>query len=470
MLFNSLDYLLFLPLIVVAFYAIPHKFRWVLLLGGSYYFYMCWRAEFVLLIILSTLVDYWSALKMSEKIRKIDKKPFLFLSIFVNLGLLFTYKYYDFFAFNVNLVFDQFNLFASLPYFDLLLPVGISFYTFQTLSYSIDVYNGRAQAEKHLGYFALYVSYFPQLVAGPIERANRLIPQLRRRPKLTKDDVRYAVNKILLGYVKKVVVADTLALYVNQMFGNVSGGNGTQLYLASFLFGVQLFCDFSGYTDIAMGSARLMGVKLMENFKKPYWTMNVAEYWSRWHISLTTWIRDYVFIPLIKSAGKAGKSPLFYVFATVLVMATIGFWHGAKWTFIFFGVYQSFFLLTQRMLQPIPFFKQIKRYSIVRFGYKLFNANVMIFGAIFFRSQSMTDVLEIYTKIFTEFTLNPFEILSAYKFDLLTSSVLCFLLLGTTYFNEELRFKRNWIYISAMIGFILLFGQDTKNQFIYFQF
>lgn len=468
--FNSLQYLIFLPLVVILFYRVPHKYRWILLLAASYYFYMCWKVEYALLIMLSTGIDYYASLKMAEKPDKKARRPYLAISLLGNLGLLFMFKYYDFFAYNLNVVLDQFNLFAGLPYFELLLPVGISFYTFQTLSYTLDVYNDRTPPERHFGYFAVYVSYFPQLVAGPIERSSRLIPQLRANPPLAKDDVRYAVNKILLGFAKKVVVADTLALYVNEVYGNIGGATGTQLFLASFFFGVQIFCDFSGYTDIAIGSARLMGVRLMENFKRPYWTMGVAELWSKWHISLTTWIRDYLYVPLLEAGPGKGKNQAWQALVAVIVMVAIGFWHGARWTFVFFGLYHSFFLLSQRALSFLPFFKKIKQYSYVRVGYKLFNVVISVLALVFFRSPNMDDAWRIFRKIFTKFSLRPDDFLFAYKFDLMMATGLSLLLLLTLLFNEELRFKRNWLYISTMIGIILLLGQDSHTQFIYFQF
>ncbi len=226
MIFNSIEFLVFFFVVILVFYSIPHRFRWMFLLAGSYYFYMCWKVEYVFLIILSTLIDYWAGRMMSDEPVKKKRRKYLAASLIVNLGLLFFFKYYGFFTNNVEVLLSQFNILVNFKEFDFLLPVGISFYTFQTLSYSIDVYRGELKAEKHLGYFALYVTYFPQLVAGPIERAGTLLPQLRKEADVTREDIRYGINKILLGFFKKLVVADTVATYVDQVFDNVAGGTG----------------------------------------------------------------------------------------------------------------------------------------------------------------------------------------------------------------------------------------------------
>lgn len=470
MLFNSLDFLFFLPAVIVLYYIIPHKHRWIMLLGASYYFYMCWRVEYIFLIIASTMVDYWAGLKMSEKTTKAQRKPFLLVSLTVNLGLLFYFKYYGFFAFNLNEIFSHFNIISRVPYMNILLPVGISFYTFQTLSYSIDIYRGTAKEERHLGYFALYVTYFPQLVAGPIERSTRLLPQLKERPTVTKEDVRYAVNKILLGFFKKLVIADNLAVFVNETYGSLEGSNGTQVYLATLFFGFQIFCDFSGYTDIAIGSARLMGVRLMENFRKPLWERNLSDFWARWHISLTTWIRDYIYVPLRKAGRNISANSPQAAASTIFILVVIGFWHGASWTFIVFGLFHGVLLVVQRLTRSFPVFVWMRKHKFTDFFYRMYNFQLTVFLGVFFRAQTMSDAWLVYEKIFTDFTLNLSAILSAYKFQILLSCVLSLMLLGTAAFNRKLKFKYNWMYVSGVIVLIILLGTDSKNQFIYFQF
>jgi len=388
------------------------------------------------------------------------------LSLCVNLGFLFYFKYFNFFTENTAMALSQFNILTNFEYYDILLPVGISFYTFQTLSYTIDVYQGRSQPETHLGYFALYVAYFPQLVAGPIERSSRLIPQLKKEPNITNEDIRYGVNKILLGFFKKLVVADTVAQYVNLVYGNVDGTTGTQLYWASFLFGVQLFADFSGYTDIAMGSARLMGVKLMENFYRSLWTENHTEHWARWHISLTSWIRDYVYIPLKSISSSPGALMVWSLF----ILALIGFWHGANWTFIMFGVINGCVMLIQRMIQPTIVGRVMRTNQFTFSIQKFVNLNIIVLEGIYFRSVDIDMAHNIYGKIFTEFNFNIPELLSLFKFEFLMSILVSCLLWVTALFNIQLKFKYNWLYIIVMLFLIILLGQDLKNQFIYFQF
>jgi len=466
MLFNSLDYLIFLPLVIVAFYLVPNRYRWVLLLAASYYFYMCWKWQYIFLIVISTMVDFYAGIQIAKTPDKKKKRWFLMLSLCVNLGFLFYFKYFNFFTENTAMALSQFNILTNFEYYDILLPVGISFYTFQTLSYTIDVYQGRSQPETHLGYFALYVAYFPQLVAGPIERSSRLIPQLKKEPNITNEDIRYGVNKILLGFFKKLVVADTVAQYVNLVYGNVDGTTGTQLYWASFLFGVQLFADFSGYTDIAMGSARLMGVKLMENFYRSLWTENHTEHWARWHISLTSWIRDYVYIPLKSISSSPGALMVWSLF----ILALIGFWHGANWTFIMFGVINGCVMLIQRMIQPTIVGRVMRTNQFTFSIQKFVNLNIIVLEGIYFRSVDIDMAHNIYGKIFTEFNFNIPELLSLFKFEFLMSILVSCLLWVTALFNIQLKFKYNWLYIIVMLFLIILLGQDLKNQFIYFQF
>jgi D-alanyl-lipoteichoic acid acyltransferase DltB (MBOAT superfamily) len=466
MLFNSLDYLIFLPLVVAAFYLIPNRFRWVLLLAASYYFYMCWKWQYIFLILISTMVDFYAGIQIAKTPDKKKKRWFLLLSLFVNLGFLFYFKYFNFFTENTAIVLSQFNILADFEYYDILLPVGISFYTFQTLSYTIDVYQGKSEPETHLGYFALYVAYFPQLVAGPIERSTRLIPQLRREPKVTPDDIRYAINKILLGFFKKLVVADTVSQYVNLVYANVDGTTGTQLYWGAFLFAVQLYADFSGYTDIAMGSARLMGVRLMENFKRPLWQENHSAYWANWHISLTSWIRDYVYIPL----AKINRSKYALMFWSVFILVLIGFWHGANWTFIMFGLVNGIVMLIQRSIRNTRFARKIRSNVFTLQIQKYINLNILLLEAVYFRSVDVNMAHKIYGKIFTEFNLNFAELLSLYKFEYLMAMFVSGLLWLTVFFNNQLRFRHNWLYVTGMLFLIIFLGQDLKNSFVYFQF
>jgi D-alanyl-lipoteichoic acid acyltransferase DltB (MBOAT superfamily) len=468
--FNSLEYILFFMLMIFVYHTIPHRHRWKLLLAGSYYFYMCWKVEYVVLIVLSTVVDYWAAIRMSEKIDKEERKPFLYLSLLINLGLLFFFKYYNFVSANVETLFSQFNIFYDIKEFDLLLPVGISFYTFQTLSYSIDVYRGQTKAERHLGYFALYVSYFPQLVAGPIERSSSLIPQLRKDRETSPNDLRFGIYKILLGFFKKLVLADTCAHYVDLIFGNTAAASGVQIFLAMNLFAVQIYGDFSGYTDIAIGSARLMGIRLMENFDKPMWVRSFSEFWNKWHISLTRWIEDYMHRPLLNLMPKWKKNMLYNALVVVIVMLAIGLWHGAKWTFVIFGLYNAVMLITQTALRQLPVFKMLAKRAWYEFMSRIWNWFLLVLGIAFFRAQDLEHAFLAYTKLFTDFRPSLEEIFISHRFELVASITVSIMALFIIFNEKHLRLKYKWAYVIGMILVIILLGQDRSNQFIYFQF
>ncbi|MCH9032659.1 MAG: MBOAT family protein, partial [candidate division Zixibacteria bacterium] len=341
MLFHSLEFVFFFPLVVALFFLLPHRFRWVLLLVASYYFYMSWKAEYAVLIIFSTLIDYFAARRMERHTEKSKRKKYLILSIVSNIGLLFAFKYFNFFSAEVRESLAQFNMFYDSPLFEILLPVGISFYTFQTISYTIDVYRGDRSAEKHLGYFALYVSFFPQLVAGPIERSTRLLPQFFQEKRFEIGRVVDGIRLMLFGFFKKLVIADRLAVYVNNVYGAPDEYSALTLLVAVYFFAFQIYCDFSGYSDIAIGAARVMGYDLMENFRRPYLSRSVSEFWRRWHISLSSWFKDYLYLPL--GGNRVSKSRWSFNIVTVFVIC--GLWHGANWTFVAFGVLHALYLL-----------------------------------------------------------------------------------------------------------------------------
>jgi len=298
MLFNTIQFAIFLPIVIIAYYLIPHKFRWILLLAASYYFYMSWKVEYIFLIVFSTLVDYSTGIFMDKLPTKKAKLPLLILSLTTNLGLLFFFKYYNFATENINELLQSFSIHSQIPLMSFLLPVGISFYTFQTLSYSIDVYLGRQKAEKHLGYFALYVSFFPQLVAGPIERFSRLNPQLRAKHVFSFNNLANGLRLILYGLFIKMVIADNLSGIVDQIYAAPEKFSSLNILTGVFFYSFQIYSDFYGYSIIAIGSALIMGIKIMDNFKTPYLSKNIAEFWQRWHISLSTWFRDYLYFPM----------------------------------------------------------------------------------------------------------------------------------------------------------------------------
>lgn len=349
MLFNSLEFPLFLFVVCLGYFALPPAKRWMLLLSASYFFYMYWRADYAILLVISTVVDFEAAKRIADSPSKVRKRFWLCVSLSSNLGMLFYFKYYNFLAGSLNTLFGAFHQPAALPYSDFLLPVGISFYTFQTMSYVIDVFLGRMPAERHLGYFALFVSYFPQLVAGPIERADRLLPQLRTAHRFDYVHAVEGLRLILWGLFKKVVVADRIAPIVEAVYSDPAGNAGPACLLASILFGFQILCDFSGYSDIALGSARLMGINLMQNFRQPYRATSLRDFWQRWHISLSTWFRDYVYVPLGGNRGSRGRT-----YRNLLVVFLIsGVWHGAAWTFVIWGALHGVLLVAEHALAPV---------------------------------------------------------------------------------------------------------------------
>ena len=287
-LFNSWQFFLFLLIVALLYFIFPYRHRWIVLLLASYYFYICWKPEYGILLIISTCIDYFSGIMMGREELKEKRKKYLIISIISNLGLLFTFKYYNFFNLSITSFLTNFNIFYNLPYSQLLLPVGISFYTFQTLSYSIDVYHGKINPEKRFGIFALYVVFFPQLVAGPIERASRLLPQFYNKYDFDYKRVTDGLKLIVWGLFKKVVIADRLSVFVEQVYGTPYEYQGISLIIATVFFAFQIYCDFSGYSDIAIGSAQILGFKLMDNFRRPYFSKSIPVCWQRWHISLST--------------------------------------------------------------------------------------------------------------------------------------------------------------------------------------
>lgn len=341
MLFNSIEFLLFFPFVVGMLFLLPFKFRWAFLLLASYFFYGLANGWFLLLIVLSTLIDYLVALKMSKFDEKKDRKPYLYVSLFSNLGLLVLFKYFNFFISSFTHLFELLHLEYAIPALEIILPVGISFYTFQTLAYSIDVYRGNTKAESHFGVFALYVTYFPQLVAGPIERSQSLIPQLKKKTNLSYENVTGGLKLMAWGFFKKVVIADQIAPLIQNVTNSPNEFYALSVLLCSVLFSYQIYCDFSGYSDIAIGAAQIMGVKLMVNFRRPFASKSLGELWGRWHISLNNWFKDYLYVPL--GGNRHGKFKLYRnVFIVFLIS---GLWHGASYNFIIWGMLHGIFVL-----------------------------------------------------------------------------------------------------------------------------
>ena len=396
MLFNSLEFLIFFPIVVTVYFTLPDRLRRFFLLGASYYFYMSWKPEYLILIIISTLIDYYAGIQMGKAESTSTRKAYLILSLCTNLGILFAFKYFNLFNDTVRNIFNSCNIFYGIPAFEALLPVGVSFYTFQTLSYTFDVYRKHKEPETHFHIFALYVSFFPQLVAGPIERSTHLLPQFYKRHTFDGHRVVSGLQLILWGLFKKVVIADTLAVYVNTVYNAPDTVQGLPVLLATYFFAFQIYCDFSGYSDIAIGCAQIMGYDLRENFRRPYFAQSIAEFWKRWHISLSSWFKDYLYIPL---GGNRVLKWRWY-FNLLVVFLVSGLWHGANWTFVIWGALHGLYLVLSNMTQAIrarvsQFFHLDQVPVVHQYVRMLITFHLVLFSWIFFRANSIPDAFLI---------------------------------------------------------------------------
>ena len=472
MLFNSIEFLLFLPIVFVLYWFVfdkKLKYQNLLILVSSYVFYGWWDYRFLSLIFFSTIVDYFIGLGISNQASLKNKRILLWCSVLFNLGVLGFFKYYNFF------IDSWIDLFSSVGYdiksvwtLNIILPVGISFYTFQTMSYTIDIFKGKLNHTKDFISFASFVSFFPQLVAGPIERASNLLPQILKKREFKYEQGVQGLRLILYGMFKKVVIADSLAPIVNDIFGNYQDFGGGTLWLGAIYFSFQIYCDFSGYSDIAIGTSKLLGFELISNFKFPYFSRNIGEFWRRWHISLSTWFRDYLYIPL--GGSKVGKwKSLRNVFIIFLVS---GFWHGANWTFIVWGLFHSILFIPSFILKTNRKFVSsvIAENSLMPSPKEFIQVGItfilVTIGWVFFRSQTIGDSFNFLLKMFFEF-----DFLLNYKSGviyILPISILDYLFRK----NERLKnnqFRYEWIIFSILI---LIISEKFGNysEFIYFQF
>ena len=397
MLFTSSNFVFFFIIYLLLFFQIPHRFRWLFCLLSSLYFYMCWRPEYVVLIIVSITIDYLAARYIEATDVRWRRKLALIVSLCTNLGLLGVFKYGNFVFENVASLMGGADLLSEEPLFDVLLPVGISFYTFQSMSYTIDVYRRRIRAERHYGYFAAYVSFFPQLVAGPIERASNLLPQLKERVRFDPDLAVSGLRLMLLGFFKKLCIANQLNPVVSAVYDTPQDFGGGMLVLGTLLFAAEIYCDFSGYTDIAIGVARTQGYHFKPNFREPYLATSFRQFWRRWHISLSTWFRDYVYIPL----GGSRRSRARVSFNLIVVFAVSGLWHGASWNFVIWGVLHGVYLAVERFVRRVTSTNAtLTRWAGARVGkvclWSLVFGRVCL-GWVFFRAQDLPTAWYIVT-------------------------------------------------------------------------
>jgi alginate O-acetyltransferase complex protein AlgI len=483
MLFNSFSFAIFLPVVLLLYwFATKRSLRLqnVLLLVASYYFYACWDYRFLFLLIFSTLLDYVSAIKISQALTLSGKRFWFWLAIGINLSFLGVFKYFNFFSTSFRDSLSFLGIHADNVTLEIILPIGISFYTFHGLSYVIDIYKERIKPERNLIDYSLFVSFFPLLVAGPIERATHLLPQIKAQRNFDYNNAVSGLRQILWGFFKKVVIADNCAEYANLVFNNSSDYSGSTLVLGALFFAFQIYCDFSGYSDIAIGTARLFGIDLLRNFAYPYFSRDIAEFWRRWHISLSTWFRDYVYIPL---GGNKG-TPWVNIRNIFVIFLVSGFWHGANWTFIFWGFLNALYFLPLLLLKrnrenlaiaaPDSHLPSLRELRGIIFTFAL-----TVLAWIFFRAENLTHAFSMISEIFSRslLTVPYFPRISTIGSLLI---LICFLIIvewigrREQFALESVRnvrwsFVRKGIYYT-IVGLIFFFGSFEENQFIYFQF
>ena len=481
MLFNSIHFLIFFPIVITLYFIVKHKYRWILLLAASYYFYMSWKAEYAVLLLLSTIITFYTAIAMAKSSSQKLKQFYLWISILVNISMLFFFKYANFATDSVREFLALFSIHFEPFVLNVLLPVGISFYTFQAISYSIDIYNNKINPELNFGIYALYHSFFPQLVAGPIERAGNLLHQFYEEHKFEYKRVVDGLKLMLWGFFKKVVVADRLAIIVNTIYNNVGDYTGIYLLIGTIFFAFQIYCDFSGYSDIAIGSAQIMGFRLMDNFKRPYFSKSIPEFWRRWHISLSSWFRDYVYIPL---GGSKISVPRWY-FNLFSIFLISGLWHGAKWTFIIWGALHGIYMIssqiTKKWRESIVDKTGLGKFPRIHYAFKIiFVFSLVCFSWIFFRANNVHDAFYIILKIFSNFNLEfsahvlnigwPTLIIALSSIALLEFVHIIQSYISIREFLDSKALYIRWSILVILIISILLFGEFSQTEFIYFQF
>lgn len=468
MLFNSIEFLIFFPIVCIVYFLLKNN-RWRIpfLLIASYYFYMNWKPVYAVLIMTSTVLTYCCGLLVERYAdNQPRKKLFLIISLVLNFAILFIFKYFNFINESIFNLLELAGLRWTVPNLDVLLPVGISFYTFQAVGYSIDVYRGTIKAERNFITYALFVSFFPQLVAGPIERAKNLLPQFHEEHKFDYDRLMAGLRLMLWGYFLKLCVADRCGIYVDAIFNNVDKHNGGSFLVASLMFPFQIYGDFAGYSLIAIGTAKVLGFSLMENFHRPYFSTSVGEFWHRWHISLSTWFKDYLYIPL--GGNRVSKARNYFnLFVTFMVS---GIWHGANWTFLCWGSLHGLLLCIEKALK----IGKTQYSGFRKFMHWAVTFVLVCFCWIFFRANNLADAIAVISGIFTKPGIPKLEYANWFAAGM--SLAILFLMEFDNEFDWKLKIlhPKSWImrhlYIVLIIAYIVLFGILGNDQFIYFQF
>ena len=488
MLFNSLHFLVFFPVVLGLYFGLPPRWRAPLLLVSSYYFYLSWRPVYGLLLAGTTLLDYYSGVRMGRLAAPAQRRPWLYLSLASNLGTLFIFKYFNFFVGTAGELATALHQPFAAPTLALALPVGVSFYTFQSVAYVVDVYQSKLPAEQNLGRFALFVAFWPQLVAGPIERGGQMLPQLRERHEFSYGRVASGLRLMAWGMFKKVVLADRLAQMVNPIFDHPHKFQGPATMASRGGFTLQIYTDFSGYTDLARGAARVLGYRLVLNFRQPYFAASVSDFWRRWHMSLSGWFRDYVYIPL----GGNRRGPVRTYANLFIVFLLSGLWHGASWTFIAWGALHGLYLVAEGLTQPAraALARGLGLAARPRLLHALGMASTLglvAYAWIFFRANSLGDAFYISTHLFRGWghltthrvVLDVGHFLLSYPPEALITPLAIGVLLAVDARNEfpalAARWHRpaaplRWAGYFALLMAMLLFGFFNSTQFIYFQF
>lgn len=478
MLFNSFAFLVFFTIVTCLYFMLPHKNRWFLLLTASVYFYMYFIPIYILILAFTIVIDYFAGIFL-ENAQGRRKKLFLIASLVANIGVLAVFKYYNFLNNNITVFLHSFNIQNHLPVLSILLPIGLSFHTFQAMSYTIEIYRGHQKAERHFGIYALYVMFYPQLVAGPIERPQNLLHQFYEKHYFDIQRIADGLRLMLWGLFKKAVVADRLALYVDTIYNHPGNRQGFELIIATFFFAIQIYCDFSGYSDMAIGAAKVMGFKLMINFNKPYFSKSVGEFWQRWHISLSTWFKDYLYITL---GGNRVVKWRWY-FNLILTFVISGIWHGANWTFIIWGLLNGLFLvmefMTHNYTSKISSFLVLARLPLFNNVLKIIVTFTLIdFAWIFFRANSLSDARYIIGHLFAGLHQTAYVFIEKLPYIVLIILYLIIEFLtrnkpyptGFSIYRPLLKRYLNIAVYSSLIWIIIVFGEFGSREFIYFQF
>ena len=477
MLFNSFSFLLFFPIVTMLYYLLPHRFRWAHLLLASCVFYMAFIPVYIFILIFTIVIDYIAGILIEQAEDK-KRKLFLVMSLVANIGVLAVFKYYNFGIENMNSLLHELNITThSLPHLGIILPLGLSFHTFQAMSYTVEVYRGNHKAEKHFGIYALYVMFYPQLVAGPIERPQNMLHQFHEKHEFRYENLINGLRQMLWGLFKKVVIADRLSQFVNPVFHSPEKYNAINLIIATVFFAYQVYFDFSGYSDIALGSARAMGFNLMRNFNHPFQSKNITEFWRRWHISLSTWFNDYLFTPMLVAWRDKGKIAV--VIALIITFLVSGLWHGAGWTFVMFGFLHGIAMVYEFLTKKLRKGWSKKIPSLIyNSGSQFITFLFLLVTWIFFRAQNFDVAWMFLHKIFSN-NASYVVFKTTKDFGTLSFSIGIFccalVLILERFLDAELYWfndKPIWdiIFCTGVLLFIVCFGVFSGQSFIYFQF